>query len=111
MDVLHGSGSTFYGSDAIGGAVNLLTGAPGAGLSVVARSGAGNYGSLEEHLRAAYSAGPFAEQLTGSRDTSDGFIADRNYSSNALASESWLKTQAGDDRRSAGRQRPALRGE
>jgi iron complex outermembrane receptor protein len=95
VDVLHGSGSTFYGSDAIGGAVNLLTGAPGAGLSVVARSGAGNYGSLEEHLRAATSSGPFAEQLTGSRDTSDGFIADRNYSSNALASESWLKTRAG----------------
>jgi len=95
VDVLHGSGSTFYGSDAIGGAVNLLTGAPGAGLTVVARSGAGNYGSLEEHLRAAYSAGPFAEQLTGSRDTSDGFIADRNYSSNALASESWLKMKPG----------------
>jgi iron complex outermembrane receptor protein len=95
VDVLHGSGSTFYGSDAIGGAVNLLTEAPGAGLNVVARSGAGNYGSLEEHLRAAYSSGPFAEQLTASRDTSDGFIADRNYSSNALASESWLKTAPG----------------
>ena len=25
IDILHGSGSTFYGSDAIGGAVNLLT--------------------------------------------------------------------------------------
>jgi iron complex outermembrane receptor protein len=95
VDVLHGSGSTFYGSDAIGGAVNLLTEAPGAGLSVVARSGAGNYGSLEEHLRAAYSSGPFAQQFTGSRDTSDGFIHDRNYSSNELASESWLKTVLG----------------
>jgi outer membrane cobalamin receptor len=95
VDVLHGSGSTFYGSDAIGGAVNMLTEAPGAGISVVARSGAGNYGSLEEHLRAAFSLGLFAEQLTGSRDTSDGFIADRNYSSNALASESWLKSALG----------------
>ena len=95
VDVLHGSGSTFYGSDAIGGAVNLLTSAPGAGLSVVARSGAGNYGSLEEHLRADYSAGRFAETVTGSRDTSDGFIADRNYSSNALASESWVKSGLG----------------
>ena len=28
IDILHGSGSTFYGSDAIGGAVNLLTGKP-----------------------------------------------------------------------------------
>ena len=95
VDILHGSGSTFYGSDAIGGAVNLLTGEPAPGLSVVARSGAGNFGSLEDHLRAAYSAGPFATQLTGSRDTSDGFAYDRNYASNALASESWLKTKPG----------------
>jgi iron complex outermembrane receptor protein len=95
VDILHGSGSTFYGSDAIGGAVNLLTGAPPPGLTIVARSGAGNYGSLENHLRASWSAGPFAEQLTGSRDTSDGFIADRNYSSNAVASETWLKSKPG----------------
>jgi outer membrane cobalamin receptor len=100
IDLLHGSGSTFYGSDAIGGAVNLLTGKSASGLtlpslSVVARSGAGNYGSLENHLRASYSAGPFATQLTGSRDQSDGFIPDRNYSSNALASESWLTTKPG----------------
>jgi iron complex outermembrane receptor protein len=100
IDLLHGSGSTFYGSDAIGGAVNLLTGKPVPGLtlpslSVVARSGGGNYGSLENHLRASYSAGPFATQLTGSRDQSDGFIPDRNYSSNALASESWLTTKPG----------------
>jgi iron complex outermembrane receptor protein len=95
VDILRGSGSTFYGSDAIGGAVNLLTGPPALGLSVVARSGAGNYGSLENHLRASVTAGPFDEQLTGSRDTSDGFLPDRNYSSNALASESWLKTKPG----------------
>jgi outer membrane cobalamin receptor len=95
IDILHGSGSTFYGSDALGGAVNLLTGPPAPGLTIVARSGAGNYGSLEQHLRAAYSIGPVTEQLTASRDTSDGFIYDRNYSSNALASETWLKSKPG----------------
>jgi outer membrane cobalamin receptor len=95
IDILHGSGSTFYGSDAIGGAVNLLTGEPAPGLTIVARSGAGSYGSLENHLRAAYSTGPVAEQMTASRDTSDGFIADRNYASNALASETWLKSKPG----------------
>jgi iron complex outermembrane receptor protein len=57
VDVLHGSGSTFYGSDAIGGAVNLITTRSGDRLSVVARAGAGNYGSLEEHLKADYSVG------------------------------------------------------
>jgi iron complex outermembrane receptor protein len=95
IDILHGSGSTFYGSDAIGGAVNLLTQSPAPGLSVVASAGGGSYSSIEQHLRTSYSTGPIAEQLTGSRDTSDGFIPDRNYSSNALASETWLTTKPG----------------
>jgi outer membrane cobalamin receptor len=95
IDILHGSGSTFYGSDAIGGAVNLLTQPPPPGLTVVGSAGAGSYSSIEQHLRASYTQGSFAEQLTGSRDTSDGFIPDRNYSSNALASETWLTTKPG----------------
>jgi iron complex outermembrane receptor protein len=95
IDILHGSGSTFYGSDAIGGAVNLLTQPPAPGLSIIASAGGGSYGSIEQHLRAAYTNGPIAEQLTGSRDTSDGFIPDRNYSSNALASETWLTLKPG----------------
>ncbi len=95
IDILHGSGSTFYGSDAIGGAVNLLTQPPAPGLTVVASAGGGSYNSIEQHLRASYTQGPLAEQLTGSRDTSDGFIPDRNYSSNALASETWLTWKPG----------------
>jgi outer membrane cobalamin receptor len=95
IDILHGSGSTFYGSDAIGGAVNLLTQPPAPGLTVVASTGGGSYNSIEQHLRASYTQGPIAEQLTGSRDTSDGFIPDRNYSSNALASETWLTWKPG----------------
>src|SRR5271170_6682142 len=95
IDILHGSGSTFYGSDAIGGAVNLLTQPPAPGLTVVGSAGGGSFYSIEQHLRASYTQGPFAEQLTGSRDTSDGFIPDRNYSSNALASETWLTTKPG----------------
>ena len=92
IEVLHGSGSTFYGSDAIGGAVNFITQRPAASprISLIAKSGAGNYGSLENHLRADLTTKPISEQLTASRDTSDGFMPDRNYSSNALASETWL---------------------
>ena len=95
IDILHGSGSTFYGSDAIGGAVNLLTQPPAPGLTVIASAGGGSYNSIEQHLRAAYTQGPIAEQLSGSRDTSDGFIPDRNYSSNALAFETWLTAKPG----------------
>jgi outer membrane cobalamin receptor len=89
IEVLHGSGSTFYGSDAIGGAVNLITEQP-RNLGLAGKFGAGNYGSLEQHLRADYATRPISEQLSASRDTSNGFMPDRNYSSNALASETWL---------------------
>ena len=89
IEVLHGSGSTFYGSDAIGGAVNLVTERP-QNLALAGKVGAGNYGSLEQHLRADYATRPISEQLTASRDTSNGFMPDRNYSSNALAAETWL---------------------
>lgn len=75
IDVLHGSGSTFYGSDAIGGAVS--------------------YGAEEQHLQADYTTKRLAEQFTGSRDTSDGFIQDRGYHANALASETGLRTKPG----------------
>jgi outer membrane cobalamin receptor len=95
IDILHGSGSTFYGSDAIGGAVNLLTQPPAPGLTIIGSAGGGSYNSIEQHLRASITQGSIAEQLTGSRDTSDGFIPDRNYSSNALASESWLSWKPG----------------
>ncbi|HEX3968914.1 MAG TPA: TonB-dependent receptor [Edaphobacter sp.] len=95
IDILHGSGSTFYGSDAIGGAVNLLTQPPAPGLTVIGSAGGGSFNSIEQHLRASYTTAPFAEQLTASRDTSDGFIPDRNYSSNALASETWLNWRPG----------------
>jgi len=94
VDILHGSGSTFYGSDAIGGAVNLITSRPSS-TSVLTKAGFGNYGSEEQHLIATYATKPFAEQLTGSRDTSDGFIPDRGYHSNALATETWLTTKPG----------------
>ncbi len=89
IEVLHGSGSTFYGSDAIGGAVNLITQQP-RNLGLEGKFGAGNYGSLEQHLRADYATKPASEQISASRDTSDGFMPDRNYSSDALASETWL---------------------
>lgn len=90
IDVLHGSGSTFYGSDAIGGAVNLITGPAPRGLGLVTSSGGGSYGSLDHHLRASIDRKHISEQITGSRETSDGFMIDRNYSSNAVAAETWL---------------------
>lgn len=94
IDILHGSGSTFYGSDAIGGAVNLITSRPSASALFV-KAGFGSYGGEEQHLRADFTHGPIAEQLSGSRDTSNGFIVDRGYHQNVLSSETWLKAKPG----------------
>ncbi|MEO6815973.1 MAG: TonB-dependent receptor [Edaphobacter sp.] len=100
IEVLHGSGSTFYGSDAIGGAVNLITAEPvapltGSPFSLTAKAGGGNYSSTEQSFRADYATKPFSAELSGSRDTSGGFIADRNYASNAISAETWLNLRPG----------------
>ncbi len=100
IEILHGSGSTFYGSDAIGGAVNLITAEPavsptGHRFSLTAKAGGGNYTSTEQSFRADYATKPLSAELSGSRDTSDGFIADRNYASNAISAETWLNLKPG----------------
>ncbi len=93
IDVLHGSGSTFFGSDAIGGAINLITAAP-VRTSGTLRLGGGNLGSTEQHLELAGVTSRLAATLTGARDTSDGFLYagqnDRGYHANVLALDSFL---------------------
>ena len=93
IDVLHGSGSTFFGSDAIGGAINLITAAP-MRTSGTLRLGGGNLGSTEQHLELSGVMSRFAANLTGARDTSDGFLYagqnDRGYHASELALDSFL---------------------
>jgi iron complex outermembrane receptor protein len=47
IDVLHGAGSTLYGSDAIGGAIDFVTTEP-ATSSLLVRASGGNYGTTEQ---------------------------------------------------------------
>jgi outer membrane cobalamin receptor len=93
MDVLHGAGSTFYGSDAIGGAINLITAAP-THTSATLRLGGGNMGATEQHLQLSVLKGMVAARLTGDRDTSDGFFYegqnDRGFHANALALDTFV---------------------
>jgi iron complex outermembrane receptor protein len=101
-EVLHGAGSVYYGSDAIAGAVDLITAEPDARaagqpsrLSLTARAGYGSFTSTEQHVLADYARQHCSEQLAGSRDTSSGFVADRNYRSESLSSETWLHSHLG----------------
>ena len=93
IDILHGSGSTFFGSDAIGGAVDLVTSAP-THASATLRLGGGSFGATEQHLQLSGVTKSVAARLTASRDTSDGFFYagqdDRGFHSNAVALDTFL---------------------
>jgi iron complex outermembrane receptor protein len=91
VEVLHGSGSSMYGSDATTGVINIIT-APPEGLEVRLRAAAGNQGINEQRLSLADSFGSLSEQLTFSRDFSSGFMPDRDYRNLQLASTTHLMT-------------------
>jgi outer membrane receptor protein involved in Fe transport len=106
IEVLHGTGSTFYGADAVGGVVNFITTQPvvtqlrlGAGL--------GNFGFNQQRLLGGYVAKRWSEHLAASRDFSSGFMPDRDYRSAALSSETRWNTFLGEsDLLLAGSDRP-----
>jgi outer membrane cobalamin receptor len=105
IDVLHGAGSTLYGSDAIGGAIDFVTAEPTAS-SLFLRAGGGNYGTNEQEVVATAARKKWSEMLAGQRDFSTGFMYDRDYRDEEMSSETRLKSElgttdvllAGDDR-------------
>ena len=94
IEVLHGAGSTFYGADALGGAVNFIT-APAATSEFRLRAGLGNFGYNEERAVASYATKQFSEQITADRSFSTGFMADRDFRSAAVSSETHFNTALG----------------
>lgn len=94
MEVLKGSGSTLYGSDAIGGVVNVIT-QPIERPELRLLGGAGNFGVNEEHAIASFGGVWWREEMAGARDFSSGFIPDRDYRNLALSSLSTLQSRLG----------------
>jgi iron complex outermembrane receptor protein len=105
IDVLHGAGSTLYGSDAIGGVVDFTTWKPEAD-TVRLRSGAGSFGENEQAVLGAVVEKHWSEVIAGDRDFSTGFIADRDYRTEDASADTRLASPlgttelllAGDDR-------------
>jgi iron complex outermembrane recepter protein len=95
IEVLRGAGSTLYGSDALGGAVDFVT-APPAFSEFRIGVGFGSFGTNEQTGSAAYSSQTLSEQISFSRSLSTGFAPDRDYRSLALASDSHIRTRLGD---------------
>jgi iron complex outermembrane receptor protein len=94
IEVLKGSGSTLYGSDAIGGVVNVRT-APPETPEFRLLTGIGNFGTNEEHAVAAFGGRAVSEELAGARDFSSGFMPDRDYRNLALSSLTAIRSALG----------------
>jgi iron complex outermembrane receptor protein len=97
MEVLRGSGSTMYGSDAIGGVVNVITRiAPGPELRF--RGGAGSFGTNVQSGYLSLPTGPVDQQFSFERELSTGFRDDRDYRNLAGSYEAQLRTSLGTTR-------------
>ena len=85
VEVLKGSGSTLYGSDAVGGVVNFITATPET-TEVRLRGGLGNFGVHQERALVNYRKDLLTQQFSASRDFSTGFRPGRDYRNLSLAS-------------------------
>jgi len=94
IEVLHGSGSTLYGSDAVGGVINFITEPPRVS-ELRLRAGFGNFGVNQQSATWSLVAGRFAEQLSFARDFSTGFMPDRDYRSLDFSSLTDFSTALG----------------
>lgn len=105
INVLHGAGSTLYGSDAIGGVIDFVTRKP-IDKSLLLKFGGGNYGSAEQEALGTFLSKKWSEIIAGERTSSSGFMYDRDYRDEEASSETrWLSIignsdflLAGDDR-------------
>jgi outer membrane cobalamin receptor len=105
IDVLHGAGSTLYGSDAIGGVVDFTIWKPEVD-SLRLRAGTGSFGDNQQAAFGALVGKHWSEVIAGDRDFSTGFIADRDYRTESASADTRLASRlgstelllAGDDR-------------
>lgn len=94
IEILKGAGSTLYGSDAIGGVVNIITREPEA-VEVRLRTAVGNFGVNQQRASVAFGAGRIRQRLTAARDFSSGFTANRDYRNLSFASQTTAEHSLG----------------
>lgn len=94
IEVLRGSGSTLYGSDAVGGVVNFIASAPEASEFRL-RTAAGSFGTNQQRVSLAGVRGNLSQQLAVSRDFSSGFRPGRDYRNLSIFSTTHVSTALG----------------
>ncbi len=95
IDILHGAGSTLYGSDAIGGVVDFITYKPTMN-SLRLRIGGSSFGGQQQAIVASGVRGRWSEVIAGSHDASQGFTTERDFSSRQASSETRVTTPLGE---------------
>jgi iron complex outermembrane receptor protein len=95
IEVLRGAGSAFYGSEAVGGAVNFITSRP-TRSELRVRAGVGNCGTNQQGGTLSLRSRSWDEQLSMDRDFSTGFMPDRDYRSATMLSRTGFKTRIGE---------------
>ncbi len=86
LDVLHGDGSTLYGSDAIGGVVDVRTAAP-ADTDLPVKAGSGSFGENEQAMVGSIAKKNWNDVLAGDHELSAGFMTDRDYRTESASNE------------------------
>ena len=80
VEVLHGPASVLYGSNAMGGVVNIVTRKMREdGVSTNLHTGYGSYNTLETELTNRIRKGRFSSVLSGSYNRTDGHRADMEF--------------------------------
>jgi iron complex outermembrane receptor protein len=97
IEVLHGPGSTLYGSDAMGGAVNFIT-SPPVRSELRLSLGVGSFGINQQAASASLVTKKWDERLSAARNFSTGFARDRDYRSLTIFSDTGAKTALGQSR-------------
>lgn len=95
VEVLRGSGSTLYGSDAIAGAVNFIARPPEAS-EFRFRAAAGNFGINQQRGSWSMAARRWSGQLGFAREFSSGFRENRDFRNLSLSAVSRVRTAFGD---------------
>ena len=96
VNVLHGAGSTLYGSDAVSGVVDFVPAKPAPGVTLKMREEGGSFGQDDQAAVASWGGKKISEVVGGGRDFSDGFMYDRGYRSEEGSSETRLRSVLGD---------------
>ena len=94
IEILRGTGSTLYGSDAVGGVVNVLTRVADP-AELVFRGSVGSFGTNTQSGFFSFSQAALSQQFSFERELSTGFEDDREYRNSSVSSDTLLRTPLG----------------